>query len=184
MNMRIDTLNPPTLCLGVGLCTAMTTNSWKIPLNQAQRLACLLGQDELVQALCHIHKLFGPPPCPLAGGVGAPTCSYPEVDTLTSKFSVGWAGGDFLCHNSWSYNMCGTLIAAIAFSFTLAFVTFAATAVITDMRPASYPAVIGFVSNSSTSDASATFCLSFLGLLGFLTRLWAALGLLHLSVSL
>ena len=31
--------------------------------------------------------------------------------------------------------MCGTLITAIAFSFTLAFVTFVATAVITDMIP-------------------------------------------------
>ena len=84
-------------------------------------------------------------------------CSYPEVDTLTSKFSVGWAMGDFLCHSSWSYNMCGTLIMAIAFSFTLAFVTFAATAVITDMIPASSPAEIDFVSNSSTSDASASY---------------------------
>ena len=28
----------------------------------------------------------------VAGGVGAPTCSYPEVDILTSKLRIGWAG--------------------------------------------------------------------------------------------
>ena len=46
---------------------------------------------------------------------------------------------------------------AIAFFFTLAFVTFAATAVITDMIPASSPAEIEFVWNSTTSDFSASY---------------------------
>ena len=56
MKMRRDPLHPSTLCVGVDLGASITTNSWKIPLNQAQRVASLHGQDELVQALCHVQK--------------------------------------------------------------------------------------------------------------------------------
>ena len=62
--------------------------------------------------------------------VCAQTCAYPEVDTLASKLRVGLACGDLLCHSSCSCNILVIFIMVFTFSILLAFVTFAAMAVI------------------------------------------------------